>query len=178
MCLFILYFGYNYRINQKVVTARLPYANQTIQPRTQITSSMISTMNVPASFLVGSYYRSTEDIVGKYSNYNTIISKGSLFYKDMLKENGSMIGIVGNDFFDYDKNQEFKKQLLVDSSIIGLVELPDKMFVSKPKIILVIQKKVVDKKNCFMVKLPSFTDVKEFNSVLMDIEAWFEKNKI
>lgn len=101
-----------------------------------------------------------------------------LHYKDMLKENGSMIGIVGNDFFDYDKNQEFKKQLLVDSSIIGLVELPDKMFVSKPKIILVIQKKVVDKKNCFMVKLPSFTDVKEFNSVLMDIEAWFEKNKI
>lgn len=101
-----------------------------------------------------------------------------LHYKNMLKENGSMIGIVGNDFFDYDKNQEFKKQLLSDASIIGLVELPDKMFVSKPKIILVIQKKIMDKKNCFMVKLPSFTDVKEFNSVLMDIEAWFEKNKI
>ena len=96
----------------------------------------------------------------------------------MLKDGGAMIGIVGNDFFDYDKNQGFKKELLKDSSIIGLVELPDKMFVSKPKIILVIQKKVLDKKNCFMVKLPSFTDVKEFNSVLMDIEAWFEKNKI
>ncbi len=100
-----------------------------------------------------------------------------LHYSKMLKSNGAMIGIVNNDFFDYDKNQEFKKELLKDCSIIGLVELPDSMFVTKPKIILVIQKCIMDKKNCFMVKLPSFTDVKEFNQSLMEIEAWFEKNK-
>ena len=116
--------------------------------------------------------------VQKEDNKEYFPYKAILHYKDMLKDNGSMIGIVGNDFFDYDKDQEFKKQLLSDCSIIGLVELPDTMFVSKPKIMLVIQKKVLDKKNCFMVKLPSFTNVKEFNSVLMDIEAWFEKNKI
>ena len=46
LCLFILYFGYNYRINQKVVTARLPYANQTIQPRTEITADMIKAAEV------------------------------------------------------------------------------------------------------------------------------------
>lgn len=110
---------------------------------------------------------------GDYFPYQTL-----LHYSKMLKENGSIIGIVGNDFFDYDKNQEFKKEILKDCSIIGLVELPDSMFVSKPKIILVIQKKVIeDKKNCFMVKLPSFTNVKEFNNSLLDIEAWFEKNK-
>ncbi len=97
----------------------------------------------------------------------------------MLSSEGCMIGIVGNDFFDYDKNQSFKKQLLEECSIIGLVELPDNMFVAKPKILLVIQKKVYeDKKNCFMVKLPSFTNVKEFNQSLLEIEAWFEKNKI
>ena len=104
--------------------------------------------------------------------------KAVLHYSKMLKENGSMIGILGSDFFDYDKNQEFKKELLQTCSIIGLVELPDNIFVSKPKIVVVIQKKVIeDKKNCFMVKLPSFTNVKEFNSSLMEIEAWFEKNK-
>ena len=86
LCILILYFGYNYRINQKVSLTKVPYANQTIQPRTQITSSMISTMNVPASFLVGSYYRSAEDIVGKFSNYNTIIAEGSLFYTDLVVE--------------------------------------------------------------------------------------------
>ncbi len=100
-----------------------------------------------------------------------------LHYKEMLKPDGAMIAILGSDFFNYDKNQEFKKQLLQDCSIIGLIELPDSMFVAKPKIILVIQKCMLDKKNCFMVKLPSFTDVKEFNKSLMEIEAWFEKNK-
>ncbi len=96
-----------------------------------------------------------------------------LHYKEMLKSDGAMIAILGSDFFYYDKNQ----QLLQDCSIIGLIELPDSMFVAKPKIILVIQKCMLDKKNCFMVKLPSFTDVKEFNKSLMEIEAWFEKNK-
>ncbi|MDE7264341.1 MAG: N-6 DNA methylase [Anaeroplasmataceae bacterium] len=100
-----------------------------------------------------------------------------LHYKNMLNAGGTMIGILNQDFFNYDKNQDFKKQLLEDCSIIGLVELPDSMFVAKPKIIVVIQKCILDKKNCFMVKLPSFTDVKEFNQSLLEIEAWFEKNK-
>lgn len=84
LCIVVLYFGYNYRIQQKVALTRVPFANQTIQPRTEITSDMVSYMNVPASFLVGSYYRSSEDIVGKYSNYNTMIAEGSLFYTDLL----------------------------------------------------------------------------------------------
>lgn len=84
LCVVILYFGYNYRINQKVALTEVPYANQTIQPRTEITWAMISYMSVPASFLVGSYYSSSEDIVGKFSNYNTMIAEGSLFYKDLV----------------------------------------------------------------------------------------------
>ncbi|MDE7100325.1 MAG: hypothetical protein K2O05_00550, partial [Anaeroplasmataceae bacterium] len=68
--------------------------------------------------------------------------------------------------------------LLKECSIIGLIELPDSLFVSNPKVMVVIQKRVIqDRKNCFMVKLPSFTDVKAFNTSLMEIEAWFEKNK-
>ena len=100
-----------------------------------------------------------------------------LHYSKMLKDDGALIGIVENDFFDYDKNQSFKNELLKDMSIIGLVELPDSMFKAiKPKIILVLQKRKVEDMKCFMVKLPSFTDVKEFNESLIDIEAWFEKN--
>lgn len=100
-----------------------------------------------------------------------------LHYKDMVKENGCMIGIVENDFFDYDKDKSFKEKLLNDMSIIGLVELPDSMFnQTKAKIIIVLQKKIIEAKNCFMVKLPSFSNVKEFNNSLTEIEAWFEKN--
>lgn len=116
--------------------------------------------------------------VQKEDNEDYFPYQAFLHYSKMLKPEGAMIGIVGNDFFDYDKNQAFKKELLKENSIIGLVELPDSMFVSKPKTILVVQKKVSeDKKNCFMVKLPSFTDVKEFNNSLNEIENWFEKNK-
>ena len=102
--------------------------------------------------------------------------KAILHYVDMIKEDGCMIGIVENDFFDYDKKKDFKEKLLEQMTIIGLVELPDSMFVSKPKIIIVLQKKVMKDKKCFMVKLPSFTNVKEFNNSLVEIEAWFEKN--
>lgn len=35
-------------------------------------------------FLVGNYYTNINSIVGKYSNYNTIIAKGSLFYSDLV----------------------------------------------------------------------------------------------
>ena len=91
LCLFILYFGYNYRINQKVVTAKLPYANQTIQPRTEITADMIEWMEVPVEFLTDSqYYRSNDDIIGKYSNYNTVIAKGSLFYTDLVTDSANL----------------------------------------------------------------------------------------
>lgn len=84
LCIVILYLGYNYRINQKVTLTKVPYANQTIQPKTQITSDMISYMNVPSSFLVGSYYKSADNIIGKYSNYNTMIAEGSIFYTDLI----------------------------------------------------------------------------------------------
>lgn len=84
LCLVILYIGYNYRINSKVELVEVPYAIETIQPRTYITKDMIGTMNVPKSFLVGEYYSNKSNIVGKYSNYNTIITKGSLFYTDLV----------------------------------------------------------------------------------------------
>ena len=90
LCIVILWLGYNFRINQKVSLTKVPYANQTIQPKTKITSDMISYMNVPASFLVGSYYRSADDITGKYSNYNTMIAEGSLFYTDLLTDKANL----------------------------------------------------------------------------------------
>lgn len=84
LCLIILYIGYYYRISSKVKLVPVPYARETIQPRTYITKDMIDTMNVPESFLVGNYYTTDKSIIGKYSNYNTIIAKGSLFYTDLV----------------------------------------------------------------------------------------------
>ena len=85
LCIIILYLGYNLRINQKVALVRVPYSNQTIQPKTAITADMISYMEVAKEFIGNaSYYSSEDEIVGKYSNYNTMIAEGSLFYTDLL----------------------------------------------------------------------------------------------
>ena len=91
LCIVILYVGYNIRINQKVALVRVPYANQTIQPKTQITSDMISYMEVAGAFVgKASYYSSADSIIGKYSNYNTMIAEGSLFYTDLLTDKANL----------------------------------------------------------------------------------------
>ena len=85
-CIAILFVGYNIRINQKTALATVYYAKNTIQPKTLITEDMVSRMQVPESFIKGDYYKSYNDIVGKYSNYNTMIAQGSIFYRDLLVE--------------------------------------------------------------------------------------------
>ena len=89
-CLIILFVGYNMRINQKTQLVTVYYANQTIQPKTLITEEMVSRTQVPAAFILGSYYKNYEDIVGKYSNYNTMIAEGSIFYYDLLIEESNL----------------------------------------------------------------------------------------
>lgn len=85
LCLLILYLGYNRQIKKKVELTRIPFAATTIQPSTEITDAMIQYKNVPASFLTGaSYYSDANEIIGKYSNYNTMIAEGSLFYTDLV----------------------------------------------------------------------------------------------
>ena len=90
LCLVILFVGYNMRINQKTALVTVYYANKTIQPRTLITEEMISRTQVPQSFILGDYYKNYDDIVGKYSNYNTMIAEGSLFYYDLLIEESNL----------------------------------------------------------------------------------------
>ena len=87
LCIIILVIGYNKTINARTKLTQVPYAINTIQPKTLITQEMVGTMNVPEAFIkVGDYYKNANQIVGKYSNYNTMIAKGSLFYKDLLTE--------------------------------------------------------------------------------------------
>lgn len=99
-CLLILYVGYTMRINQKTALVDVYYANQTIQPKTLITEEMVSKMSVPQSFIKGTYYRNYNDIIGKYSNYNTAIAEGSLFYSDLLVEEENL-----PDAMFYDVNE-------------------------------------------------------------------------
>lgn len=80
----VLVIGYNIRINAATKPVSIPVAATTIQPRTEITTELIKYINVPSEALQGKYYKNKGEILGKYTNVNTIIPSGSLFYKEAL----------------------------------------------------------------------------------------------
>ena len=80
----ILYFGYKIRVDRAIEPIRFPIAKETIQPRTKITADMIEYVDIPRVRLTGKVIKNTEDIVDHYSNVNTIIPEGSLFYREAV----------------------------------------------------------------------------------------------
>lgn len=77
----ILFIGYTTRINSSIKPITVPYAKEKIASGVQITSKMVGTTQVPPSMLEGDVITSVSSVVDKYSNADTMIPKGSLFYK-------------------------------------------------------------------------------------------------
>ena len=120
-CLVILYAGYTMRINQKTALVDVYYANQTIQPKTLITEEMVSRTQVPESFIRGTYYKNYNDIVGKYSNYNTTIAEGSLFYSDLLVEEENLPDAM---FYDVNEGERIVSFPVTTESTYGNSIMP------------------------------------------------------
>lgn len=80
----ILYGLYNYQIQTQVQPVSIPVAKETIQPGTEITQDMLKWISVPSAAISSNVVRSTNNIVGKYANYNTVVPAGSMFYSDVL----------------------------------------------------------------------------------------------
>ena len=80
----ILYIGYNYRINQATRPISVPYAKQNIDPRTEIKEDMVGMMEIPSRMVTSNTITSIANVIGFYSNYNTMIPAGSLFYSNVI----------------------------------------------------------------------------------------------
>jgi hypothetical protein len=80
----VLYFGYNYRVQQAIQPRQIPYALETIQPREKITEDMVGYVQIPPAMITGNVVTNYSLIVGKYANYNTVIPEGSLFYSESV----------------------------------------------------------------------------------------------
>ena len=91
-CVGVLVFGYQYRVNVAISPIAVPYAKESIPSRTLVTDDMIGTIKVSSSYLseAEDVVRTSEEVVNKYVSYKSAIPKGSLFYKDMLKEADEM----------------------------------------------------------------------------------------
>lgn len=107
-----------------------------------------------------------------YFPYDVVLN-----HMDSLVDDGYMIGLLSNDFFEHDKDSSFKERLEKKGRVYGIIELPGDFFKSNPKSIVIFKKNTLKDKNCLMVKLPSFTDDKAFNNVIYQIEEWFLNNK-
>ena len=80
----ILYFVYNRQIKTATNPIKVPVAKVTIQPKTLITKDMIEYIEVPSVTVKKTTMTNSQNIIGKYSNYNTMIPAGSMFYSDAL----------------------------------------------------------------------------------------------
>lgn len=87
----VLYFGYNYRINQKTNPTSVPYAKITISAKTQITRDMIATTDVPLAMIQGDVITDDKEIINKYVNADCTIPEGSLFYSRAVVERSNLV---------------------------------------------------------------------------------------
>ena len=82
----ILFFFYSRRVNDSINPITVPYAKTQIASGIQITDKMVGTTQIPPSMLTDDVYRAVSDVVGKYSNADTIIPRGSLFFNRNVVE--------------------------------------------------------------------------------------------
>ena len=114
------------------------------------------------------------DYDNKYFPYLCVIE-----HLASLKDDGYMICLAPNNFFDHDKDNFFKDHLKASgSSVLGVLELPNNMFKANPKSIIIFSKKALESKNCLLVSLPSFSSASELNKALIKIEDWFLQQEI
>lgn len=83
LAIVILYVGYNMRINQAITPVTVPYALEEIDPRVQITEDMVGTMEIPQSMIDNNsdIITNVADVVDMYSQGDSVIPQGSLFYR-------------------------------------------------------------------------------------------------
>lgn len=79
----VLYIFYNWRVNMATSPIRVPYAIQTISPRTKITEDMIGYVEITQNAIKGNIYTNAKTQIleqNMYTNVNCMIPAGSLFY--------------------------------------------------------------------------------------------------
>ena len=80
----VLIVAYNWRVRSATDPVRVPYALDTIDPRTEITADMIGYREIARSAVTSDVIRNANDLIGYYVNANTIIPKGSMFYNSTI----------------------------------------------------------------------------------------------
>lgn len=90
----LLWGGYYFQLQRQVKPVSVPVAAVTIPPRTQITADMITYVDVPEAYISENAVTNQQQILSMYTNYNTAIPAGSMFYNDALTTEQAMPNYV------------------------------------------------------------------------------------
>ncbi len=81
----VLYAFYMWRVNSAINPISVPYALTDIGPRTKITNDMIGYLDIQPSSMKGNVLTNANtQIIGMYTNINSTIPAGSLFYEGLI----------------------------------------------------------------------------------------------
>lgn len=89
----VLFFGYNWRVDEAVKPQRIPYAKKTLAKKSKITAEVIGYTEVPRSLITTSknaILTNAQDIINKYVSYSTAIPVNSYFYSSVVMREEQM----------------------------------------------------------------------------------------
>ena len=91
----VLYAFYKWNVNNLTSPVRIPYANQTINPRTKITSDMISYVEMPSAAIKGNVVTNVNDIVNQLRIL--VDDCDFIFRREMLSQGQAHFACPRND---------------------------------------------------------------------------------
>lgn len=153
--LVLLYIGYSAQIKSATKEVAIPVASQNIQPRTYITNDMVQTINIPSIAVSEDVIRNSALVVGKYSNVNSLIPKGSMFYKQTVINEEDLPDAA---FVDLEKEQIAYKFPVDMESTYGNAMMPGSKINIYMKVSSDVNEKVIIGKLLTNVKILAVKD--------------------
>ncbi len=86
----INYLLFNLALSNKIALVEVYVANRNIYPRTEIKETDLKTIKIPKAYLIDKAVKKKSDIIGKYTEIQGMIPKGSLFYQEMLHDKNDL----------------------------------------------------------------------------------------
>ena len=91
LILVLMYWGYSAQIKNAVNPIMVPVATKDIQPRTQITDEMVTTVSMPSIAVdKEEVILNKNNVIGKYTTLNALVPKNSMFYKKAVVEQSKL----------------------------------------------------------------------------------------
>lgn len=119
----LLYWGYTSTIKKETNPVSVPVAKETINPKTRITSDLVTYKTVATSMVDSTVIRNINNIIGKYTNINVTVPQGSVFYDTWLVNEGD---IPGRWIEELNRDTELPYYMSVNlESTLGNAVLPD-----------------------------------------------------